>query len=350
MNFGIIGTGNGARDFIIGLNHVQGAKAVAVGSRSESRAKSFAQALGIPNAHGTYEALVNDDAVQVVYIATQHDSHYADCVLALQAGKHVLCEKPFALNANEASEIFALAKSKGLFCMEAMWMRFMPLVLEAKAWIDAGRIGKVHSLRADFGYIADAGPQSRFYDPKAGGGALLDRGVYLLSLAQLILGNPTKVQGQAQMIRGVDAHSSYLLGFANGESASLHASLVSQTSNEAVIFGEKGIITIQAPFYRPHQLSFQATSGGQVLPDAARGIGAKEKLMQTGVAKQLFFRLKNAIGKPKTQLKPWSGNGYNYEAAETVRCIEAKLLESPLMPHADTIQVMKIADLLRSQF
>jgi predicted dehydrogenase len=354
MNFGIIGTGNGARDFIIGLNHVPQAKAVAVGSRSESRAKTFANALGIPAAHGTYTGLVNDPSVQIVYIATQHDSHYADCMLALNAGKHVLCEKPFALNAAQAKEIFDLAKSKSLFCMEAMWMRFMPLVLEAKAWVDQGKIGKVQALRADFGYIADTGPQSRFYDAKAGGGALLDRGVYLLSLAQLILGNPTMVQGSAQIVRGVDAHSTYLLNYANGASAMLHASLVAQTSNEAVIYGEKGTITIQSPFYRPHLLSISPSAGGQALPDAARGLGSKEKLMQTGLVKQLFFRLqkpmKNLLGKEKTSLKPWEGNGYNYEAAETVRCIANKAVESPLLSHADTIAVLEVADTLRQNW
>jgi predicted dehydrogenase len=354
MNFGIIGTGNGARDFIIGLHYAPGARAVAVGSRSESRAKAFASALGVAAAHGSYEALVNDPNVQIVYIGTQHDSHRADCLLALHAGKHVICEKPFALNATEAEEVFALAKSKGLFCMEAMWMRFMPMILEAQAWIAEGRIGKVTHLRADFGYIADAGPKSRFYDAKAGGGALLDRGVYLLSLAQLIMGNPSKVQGMAHQDRGVDAHSTYLLNYASGASAMLHASLVSQTTNEAVIYGEKGNITITAPLYRPFQISLQATSGGQALPDAARGFGGKEKLMHNGLVKQLFLRvatpLKNALRGGHKKVSPWQGNGYNYEAAEAIRCIKAGLQESPLMRHADTLAVMQTADQLRKSW
>jgi predicted dehydrogenase len=354
MNFGIIGTGNGARDFIIGLTHVPGAQAVAVGSRSHERAQAFASALGIGAAHGSYEALVNDPKVQVVYIATQHDSHRADCLLALNAGKHVICEKPFALNAAEAEEVFALARSKNLFCMEAMWMRFMPLILQAKQWVDEGRIGKVYNLRSDFGYIADSGPKSRFYDPKAGGGALLDRGVYLLSLAQLILGNPTSVQGNAQLVRGVDAHSTYLLGYTNGASAMLHATLVAQTTNEAVIYGEKGNIVISAPLYRPHLIKILPTAGGEALPDAARGFGGKEKIMQTGLVKQIFFRvqgpLKSLIGSGKKLMQPWEGNGYNYEAAEAVNCIKAGKIESPLMAHTDTIEVLKVADRLRQIF
>jgi predicted dehydrogenase len=354
MNFGIIGTGNGARDFIIGLSHVSGAQAVAVGSRSKERAQAFATALNIKAAHGTYEALVNDPNVQIVYIATQHDSHRADCLLALQAGKHVICEKPFALNAVEAEEVFEVARVKKLFCMEAMWMRFMPLILHAKQWIDEGKIGKVHSLRADFGYIADNGPKSRFYDPKAGGGALLDRGVYLLSLAQLILGNPTTVQGNARMERGVDAHSTYLLGYTNGASAMLHATLVAQTTNEAVIYGEKGNIVIAAPLYRPHLIKIQGTGGGNALPDAARGYGGKEKIMQNGFVKQLFFRvqgpLKSLMGGGKKVMQPWEGNGYNYEAAEAVNCIRAGKTESTMMAHADTLEVLKVADKLRQSW
>jgi predicted dehydrogenase len=354
MNFGIIGTGNGARDFIIGLSFVPGARVAAVGSRSHERAQAFAQALGIPKAHGTYEALVNENDVQIVYIATQHDSHKADCLLALHAGKHVICEKPFALNANEAEEIFAVAKAKNLFCMEAMWMRFMPLILQAKAWVDEGRIGKVTHLRADFGYIADHGPKSRFYDAKAGGGALLDRGVYLLSLAQLILGNPTKVQASAKMDRGVDAHSSYLLNYPSGATAALHASLIAQTTNEAVIFGDKGNIVISTPLYRPHEIRIVQTSGGSALPDAARGLGAKEKIMANSLVKQFFFRvatpLKSVLGGGQKTLQPWQGNGYNYEAAEAIRCITAGKYESPLMPQRDTIDVLRVADAIRAAF
>ncbi len=354
MNFGIIGTGNGARDFIIGLSFVPGAKVVAVGSRSLERSQAFAQALGIGKAHGSYADLVADPQVQIVYIATQHDSHRADCLLALNAGKHVICEKPFALNATEAEEIFSLAKAKNLFCMEAMWMRFMPLILQAKAWVNEGRIGKVTHLRADFGYIADNGPKSRFFDAKAGGGALLDRGVYLLSLAQLVLGNPSGVQGSAHMERGVDAQSSYLLTYPSGATAALHASLIAQTTNEAIIYGEKGNILISAPLYRPHKLSIRYTSGGSALPDAARAIGAKEKIMANSLVKQLFFRvatpLKSVLGGGKTTLQPWAGNGYNYEAAEAMRCIQAGKTESPLMPHRDTLEVMRVADMLREKW
>jgi predicted dehydrogenase len=151
--------------------------------------------------------------------------------------------------------------------------------------------------------------------------------------------------------RGVDAHTTALLSYAGGATAALHATLVAQTTNEAVIYGEKGNITITAPLYRPHQIKLQATSGGAALPDAARSFGGKEKLMQHGLVKQLFFKLalplKSVIGGGGYKVtQPWQGNGYNYEAAEAVRCIKAGLIESPLMPHQDTIAVMRVADAL----
>jgi predicted dehydrogenase len=351
-NWGIIGTGNGARDFTIGLKSLPNAKAVAVGSRTPARAQEFAQAMGISASHGTYEALVNDPEVQMVYIATPHHSHFADCMLALKAGKPVLCEKPFAMNADEARQIFKYAKENKLFCMEAMWMRFMPLVLQAKKWIDEDRIGQPLSVVADFGYVAPQAGDNRFFNPSFGGGALLDRGVYLLSLAQMILGKPHRIAANAKMsVSGVDAHSAYFLQYASGASAQLQASLIAQASNQAVIMGEKGTIIIHEPFYRPHKVSISLHPNPPMANATVRPLGFGEKVKQNTLVKQVFFRigsgLKQVLRPPKNILQPWESNGYQYEAAEVMRCLALGLIESPMMPVQDSIEVLEVADEIR---
>ncbi len=188
--WGILGTGRIAGNFAADLALLPDAELVAVGSRSEATAQSFAGRFGAPHAHGSYEALAADPAVEVIYIATPHPLHAENMKLCLRAGKAVLCEKPFTLNAREAEEVIALAREQKLFLMEAMWTRFLPAVVRARELIEQGAIGEVRLLLADFGFRAAFDPHHRLFDPQLGGGALLDLGVYCVSLASMLFGPP----------------------------------------------------------------------------------------------------------------------------------------------------------------
>ncbi|TVP66394.1 MAG: gfo/Idh/MocA family oxidoreductase [Leptolyngbya sp. LCM1.Bin17] len=355
IRWGILGTGTIAREFAYGLSCLPDAKLVAVGSRTLGSAQPFAQAYAIPQVHSSYQALAEDPAVDVIYIATPHFRHYQDCLLCLNAGKAVLCEKPLALNAKEAQEIADTARRQGVFCMEAMWMRFMPLVKQTQALIAEGTIGEVLTLTADFGYPTEYDPKSRFFNLDLGGGALLDRGSYPLSLAFQLLGAPESAVGQACLGKtGVDEQAAFILGYANGQLAQLAATLRGYASNTAVITGTKGKITLHPPFCRPDRLSVTPYSEQPVVrssqpsasPSALKrrlvGLGKRIPLAQAAVAK--------LRDNTKTLSTPIQGNGFNYEAAEVMACLRQQQLESPTMPLGESVQMLKIMDRLRQSW
>ena len=239
IHWGILGTGVVAQDFVRGLRAVPGAELSAVGSRTPANADKFARAFAAPHGYASYDELVNDRAVDVVYVATPAAFHRDHCLLALAAGKPVLCEKPFATTAAEAREVVAKARSARLFCMEAMWMRFLPAIARLRELLDKKVIGEVRLVSADMGFPAAYDPASRFFDPKLGGGAMLDLGVYLLSLAFFVLGRPDRVVAQATIgPTGVDEDSSTVLHYPGGKLAVLTASLRVELTGEALIIGE----------------------------------------------------------------------------------------------------------------
>jgi predicted dehydrogenase len=351
IRWGILGTGTAADAFTRGLKRVEGATVAAVGSRAAPTAQAFAARHGIGKAHGSYEALAGDADVDVVYIATPPVRHRDDCLLCINAGKAVVCEKPFAVTANEAREVVAAARSRGVFCMEAMWMRFMPLVQKAKALIDAGEIGPVRMLTADFALPARAEAGSRWLDPRHGGGALLDRGVYGVALACYLLGEPAAVQATSTMAEtGADVQSAAMLRFAEGATALVWSSFQTRGSNEAVIMGQKGQLRLHEPFYRPHRLTIEAAAppppaGGAPGTD---GGGFKRKLKESAVVQRVYRRLQPVLHRPALDLlQPIDGNGYSYEAREATRCVRDGLLESPLMPLDQTVRVMDVMDRIR---
>jgi predicted dehydrogenase len=204
-HWGIIGTGKIAKEFATGLAVLPEAELVAVGSRTAESANRFANMFGVPHRHASYEALVNDSNVDVVYVATPHSLHKENSLLCLQAGKAVLCEKPFTINAAEAETVIRLAREKKLFLMEAMWTRFIPLVVKVRQLLADRVIGDVQMLVADLGFLVDFDPLHRLFAPQLGGGALLDLGVYPVSLASMIFGPPSRITGMAQLGKtGVD--------------------------------------------------------------------------------------------------------------------------------------------------
>ncbi|MEM9976922.1 MAG: Gfo/Idh/MocA family oxidoreductase [Cyanobacteria bacterium P01_D01_bin.2] len=351
IRWGVLGTGTVASQFIAGLKAVPDAQLWAIGSRSLDKAKSFAQMFQAPKAYGNYEQLVQDPDIDVVYIATPQTRHRADSILCLSAGKAVLCEKPFTVTSQEARDVIAVATQQQVFCMEAMWMRFMPLVQEVRRLIRQGEIGEVRLLTADFGYPTEFDPNNRFFNPSLGGGALLDRGVYPLSLAFLLLGKPDQVTGTPCIGEtGVDEQSAMVLRYDSGAMAVLHSTLRTYSSNEAVITGTRGKIVIKAPFYKPDHITVTRFSNRPVVvtsqPQTA-AVGWKSsmvgKLKQNPWLKSLAkLRKENT----KTIYQGLLGNGYNYEAAEVVKCLQAGKLESDLMPLAETVEIMETMERL----
>ena len=236
----------------------------AVGSRDLGRAQVAARELGAAAAHGSYAALVEDPSVEAVYVATPHTGHAEVTELALAAGKPVLCEKPLTATLAETERLVALAGSTGTFLMEAVWMRFNPLVQRLAQVVAAGELGELRSLRASFGFRAEHDPAGRLWAPELGGGALLDLGVYTVSLARLLLGEPTgwTVTGSATST-GVDAESTLALEFAGGARALLDQSIVAELPGTAVLVGSAGWAELSRPFHAPTRLVVQ-TAGEPV--------------------------------------------------------------------------------------
>jgi len=251
IRWGILGTGFIAHTQTADLIGC-GFTVAAVGSRSQGPADAFAAEFGIPVAHGSYEALVADPGVDAIYISTPHPFHAENALLALRAGKHVLIEKPFTLNAGQAVEVVDAAEAAGLVVMEAMWTRFLPHMLRIREIIASGTLGDVRTLIADHNQDLPKDPLHRLNNPALGGGALLDLGIYPVSFAFDIFGAPTVVKAlAAKTVSGVDRQTAILLGFDDGRQAVLHSALDTKGPNTASILGTEGRIEVDAVWYSP---------------------------------------------------------------------------------------------------
>ncbi|MEU9338948.1 Gfo/Idh/MocA family oxidoreductase [Streptomyces sp. NPDC048290] len=318
VRWGILATGGIAASFTADLVDLPDAEVVAVASRSTESARAFADRFGIARAYGDWAALAADEDVDVVYVATPHTAHRAAAGLCLAAGRNVLCEKAFTLNAREAGELTALAREHDRFLMEAMWMYCNPLVRRLRALVDDGAIGAVRTVHADFGLAGPFPPAHRLRDPAQGGGALLDLGVYPVSFAQLLLGEPDSVTASAVLsAEGVDLQTGVVLGWAGGALATLHCSLVGATATTASVTGAGGRIDVPGGFFHPERF---------VLHRAGRD---PEE-----------FVLDPADG-PRDTLK--------HEAREVMRALRAGEKESPLVPLDGTLAVMRTLDTIRDR-
>lgn len=315
LRWGILGTGGIAHKFAIGLSAAPGAELVAVGSRTSESAEKFGAQYNIPNRHSSYEALASDPNVDAIYVATPHPFHAENSILCLEAGKAVLCEKPFTINAAEADQVIALARAKKLFLMEAMWSRYLPAIVRLKELVQSGLIGDLRMLVADFGYRASFQEEGRLFAPELGGGALLDVGIYPISLAYFLLGEPAQVAGFAGFApTGVDEQNVVIFNYAGGQLAKLSSASRTSTLHQAIAYGTEGSI---------------------IVPDWWHG-------------EKLIVRVN---GKPEEIIDlPLTGNGYNYEALEVARCIHAGLTESPVMPLDETRTIMNTLDAIRAQW
>ncbi len=313
--WGILATGNIAARFAEDLRLVPGAELVAVGSRTAETAKRFAERHGVPRAYASWADLAADAEVDVIYVATPHAAHYEAARACLTAGKPVLLEKPFTLDLPTSTELVEAARAAGVFLMEAMWMRCNPLVRRVCELIADGAIGTVTSVRADFGVAGPFPPEHRMRARTLGGGALLDLGVYPVSLAHLLLGVPQHVRSWAKLgPEGTDENTGLVFGYDPGAVATLSCGMVGATGLTASITGTAGRIDLPEPFFRP---------GG--------------------------FTLHRAGAEPETIAEELAGSGYQYEAIEVQRCLAQGLTESPLVPHAATLEIMGLLDDIRAQ-
>ncbi len=355
VRFAILGTGTVARAFAEDLRLVAGARLTAVGSRSIERAQAFAREFAAAHAHSAVDDLAHDAEVDVVYVATPHSRHHDDCLACLNGGRAVLCEKPFTVDHAQAQSVIAAAREHGLFCMEAMWMRFHPLILKTQSLIASGALGDIRLFRADFGYTTPFDPESRFFNRALAGGALLDRGVYPLSLAHFLLGKPDEIVGRPFIGEtGVDEQFSALLTYSSGTIGIVTATLRSRLRNEAVVIGTKGSIEIRDPFFAPRQIVVKRFHE-PVAADVRPGGGRLARLKRNPILGAAFERVGRPIldhlrnrGERFTHHEP--GNGYEYEAAEVVRRLQAGETESPIMSLNDTLNVMADVDALRGSW
>jgi predicted dehydrogenase len=316
IRWGILGRGGIANSFAQGLRALPDAELLAVGSRSAQDAEAFGEQYGVPHRYGSYAALVEDPDVDVIYVATPHPFHKAHSLLAMRAGKAVLCEKPLTVNAREAAELIDYARAQRLFLMQAMWTRFLPAIGYLRQLLADGAIGEVRLMQADFSFRADFDPHHRLFDPALGGGALLDAGIYPLSLASMVFGPPAGIASHAHLgATGVDEQAAVVLKYAAGQLAVLTMATRTAGPQLAVIRGTEGYITLPPEWLRATRLVI--TRPGQ--PDEVVD-------------------------------RPLLGNGYNYEAAETMRCLRAGRLESEVMPLDETLALMETLDAIRAQW
>ncbi len=354
VHWGILGTGAMAAAFARALATLPDARLVGVGSRDNSSAQAFAARFEGTLAFGSYDALLADSSVDVVYVATVNTTHHDLCLRALDAGKAVLCEKPFALNATEGRAIADRARQHSRFCMEAMWTRFLPAVVQLKALVDANEVGEARLLSASLGYPYVHDPAGRQFDPKLGGGALLDLGVYPISLAHHLFGPPEQIIGHASLTdTGVDAIDAITLVHAGGRISTLTAGLTVAMPNEAVVMGTAGSIQLHEPLFRPDRLTVRRLSPITPAGGGAGG-GRFARLKEISAVRAIAARLKPTLARLKGQTRkiraPYLGNGYPHQAIEVMRCLRAGLLESPIMPLDESVAILTTTDELRRQW
>ena len=321
LRWGVVATGNIAAKVTEDIARLDDAVLQAVSSRTESSAAEFAERFGFASSYFDgeagkgYQQLFDDQEVDVVYVAAPHAQHYELTREALEAGKHVLCEKSITINAAEMADLMEVASRRGVFLMEAVWSRFLPCINRLWEILSSGELGQIHWVQADLGFPAPYDPASRLWDPAAGGGALLDLTIYPLTMAVGALGFPQRIQATGSLNGdGVDTQNAITLGYDSGALAQLTSSLLSSGPRTATISGSEGWIRTGAPLHNPVELHIQQHMGPSRV----------ERFQQVG-------------------------NGYTYELREVTRCIQEGLTESPTMPWDDSLQTMQLFDEVRAQ-
>ncbi|MGD9909634.1 MAG: Gfo/Idh/MocA family protein [Candidatus Izemoplasmatales bacterium] len=314
IKFGVIGAGRIAATFSKAADGIQ-ENLYAVASRDLAKAEEFAKKYGFEKAYGSYEEMLEDPLVDCVYIATPHGFHYEQMKLCLEKGKNILCEKAFTLNLAQAEEILAIAKEKNLFVMEAMWTRFLPTILEVKKMIDEDTIGEIFQIEGNFGFNSNHSLSDRLFNPLLGGGALLDIGIYPITLANLFLGIPDSFDTSCVFSEtGVDQSNEIIYYYPEAK-AVLKSSFMEDITQDAYIYGTKGY------FYIPN---FHRA-------EVATLYNNNHKVVRVIEHKHIV-------------------NGMEYEIFEVVKCLKKKQLESKVMPHETTLEIMRQMDEIRANW
>ncbi len=306
VRWGVLGTGSIARTFTRDLALARAGQVVAVGSRTLAGAAAFAHEFNVSRAYGSYEALVGDPDVDVVYVATPHPFHHDNARLALTANKHVLVEKPFTVTAAQARDLVERARASDLFLMEAMWTRFLPHVVAIRDILARGDLGTIVAVEADHGQWFEDDPTSRLFAPELGGGALLDLGVYPVSFASMVLGTPSRVSALVTPAStGVDAQTSMLFGYDGGAQAILTCTSRARSATRASIVGTDARLDVEGDFYAPSSFDVVTRHGVRTRHDFVT-----------------------------------RGRGLHYEAAEVTRCVLDGRRESAAMPLDESVAIV----------
>ena len=315
--WGIIGPGRISTKFATGLQAATGAKLVAVASRSLERANTFGDQFDVSTRYGSYAELAADPEIDVVYVGTTHPQHMEATLLCLDHGKAVLCEKPFAMNTHQAERMVSRAREKQLFLMEAMWARFRPAIQKAKELLDSGMIGDPELLQVAVGWASPFDESSRLYDKSLGGGILLDGGIYPLSLASYLLGEPRDLAALAHMApTGVDDQAGVVLSYDHGAIASMAFSARVTPQSIATLVGTKGRIEVHEDWHKPEGVTLR---------------------LNDGTTETFDFSLTE-------------GNGYQFEAMHVMECLRQGKTESDVMPLDETLSLMRQLDTIRKQW
>jgi dihydrodiol dehydrogenase / D-xylose 1-dehydrogenase (NADP) len=315
FNWGIIGPGRIAEQFADGLKVIENSALYAVASTRLERATAFARKYGGEKAYSSYEALVSDSQVDAIYVATPHRFHFENVMLCLNAGKPVLCEKPLTVNTVETKKLIETSKTKKVFLMEALWTRYLPIYQQVRKWLDAGVIGDIKYLSSTFGAVIPKTEDDRWLNPELAGGTLLDMGIYPISISQWVTRqNPQSYSVQTLLGKtGVDVLTAVTLKYPNGVISQFNSNFLVENTNDFFIYGTEGRIRIHPNYW-----------------------GSSSATLVTG-------------DQELTVTKPLAGGGFEFETEEAMRCVQAGLLESPGMTHAETLANMELMDKIRAE-
>ncbi|MDP5030023.1 Gfo/Idh/MocA family protein [Paraglaciecola sp.] len=316
IKWGIIGPGSIATTFATALEQSKQGQLYGIASRSAERATAFSQRFAVSKIYHQYSDLITDPEVDILYIATPHSHHYQIAKACLEAGKHILLEKPLTINASQTQVLIELSQSKGLVFQEALWSRFMPCFAKVKDWLKAGKIGALQYIQSDIGFAFADKPQHRLNDPLLAGGALLDLGVYSISISQFLLEQtPIQVQATSQLAaNGIDKTTQVNMRFAQGQLSQFSCSITAKCTNTMTLVGEQGRIHLPEHFW----------------------VGQEAQLFQDGELVECA-RFTHPV------------NGFEYQIEAAMQCIFQGKVCSDLMPHADSLDVMRVMDEVRKQ-
>ena len=318
IRWGILGCGRIARKFAADLRLVDDAALIAIASRNKETLELFAKDFPCKHLHNSYDALVANNEVDIIYVATPHSHHYEHTMLCLNHNKAVLCEKPFAINSRQANEMIKTAKERNVFLMEGLWSKFLPHYKKLQELLQRKTLGDIKSVLVNFGFKVSGNSPQRLFDPLLGGGTLLDIGIYNVFITLSILGKPDIIEAtMTPASTGVDEQIAVLFKYNNGAMAQLFSSFVTNLPTQAEINGTEGCITLTTRFYEPSatiQLSKKVPYEREIIP-----------------------------------VDKVAGFGFQYEVRHVNECLKKRLLESPVMTHADTLLLMEILDTIRKK-